>query len=140
MRPRYQNPPQSLRPIFSLRSALDRVGNDLLYLERPKTQDLRGFTGIIERDTAERAPVDASNYRMYQNASAYLQRKQRSLGDFAHRTTMLYSIQQPLRFEPYFRPMIWGGRRIARYLGKNLPTPDAYGESWEVSDHELHQS
>jgi mannose-6-phosphate isomerase len=53
---------------------------------------------------------------------------------------MLHSIQQPLRFEPYFRPMIWGSRKIARFLGKNLPASDAYGESWEVSDHALHQS
>ena len=49
-------------------------------------------------------------------------------------------LDQPLRFEPFFRPMIWGGRRIARFLGKNLPTLEAYGESWEVSDHVLHAS
>lgn len=49
-------------------------------------------------------------------------------------------LDHPLRFEPYFRPMIWGGRNLARYLGKNLPTSARYGESWEVSDHALHQS
>jgi len=49
-------------------------------------------------------------------------------------------ILQPLRFEPFLRPMIWGGRGITRYWGKNLPTPEPYGESWEVSDHALHQS
>jgi mannose-6-phosphate isomerase len=53
---------------------------------------------------------------------------------------MLYPIHQPLRFAPYFRSMPWGGRKIERYLGKNLPTPEPYGESWEVSDHPLHQS
>jgi mannose-6-phosphate isomerase len=53
---------------------------------------------------------------------------------------MVHPFEQPLRFEPFLRPMIWGGRNIARYLGKNLPTPEAYGESWEVSDHALHQS
>jgi mannose-6-phosphate isomerase len=53
---------------------------------------------------------------------------------------MLHPTGQPLRFEPYFRPMIWGGRKLARFLGKNLPTPMAYGESWEVSDHAVHQS
>jgi mannose-6-phosphate isomerase len=47
---------------------------------------------------------------------------------------------QPLRFEPFLRPMIWGGRALARYLGKNLSTPGPYGESWEVSDHPLHNS
>jgi mannose-6-phosphate isomerase len=36
--------------------------------------------------------------------------------------------------------MVWGGRKIARYLGKNLPTAEPYGESWEVSDHRLHHS
>ena len=53
---------------------------------------------------------------------------------------MLYPIQQPLRFTPFVRPMVWGGRKIARYLGKNLPTPGPHGESWEVSDHPVHQS
>ncbi len=36
--------------------------------------------------------------------------------------------------------MVWGGRKIAGFLGKNLPTQAPYGESWEVSDHPLHQS
>jgi mannose-6-phosphate isomerase len=53
---------------------------------------------------------------------------------------MLSTIHQPLRFEPFLRPMIWGGRRFARFLGKNLPTAEPYGESWEVSDHPLHAS
>jgi mannose-6-phosphate isomerase len=44
-----------------------------------------------------------------------------------------------LRFEPFLRPMVWGGRLLER-LGKRLPTPEAYGESWEVSDHQLAQS
>jgi mannose-6-phosphate isomerase class I len=30
--------------------------------------------------------------------------------------------------------MVWGGRVLER-LGKRLPTPEPYGESWEVSDH-----
>jgi mannose-6-phosphate isomerase len=47
---------------------------------------------------------------------------------------------QPLRFEPFLRPMIWGGRRLAQFLGKNLATPEPFGESWEVSDHSIHQS
>jgi mannose-6-phosphate isomerase len=48
-------------------------------------------------------------------------------------------LHQPLRFEPFLRPMPWGGRRIARFLGKNLPRQPV-GESWEVSDHPLHLS
>jgi mannose-6-phosphate isomerase len=46
----------------------------------------------------------------------------------------------PLRFEPYLRPMVWGGRDLQRRLGKDLPTGEPYGESWEVSDHSLHRS
>jgi mannose-6-phosphate isomerase len=36
--------------------------------------------------------------------------------------------------------MVWGGRRLGEVLGKPLPEPTAYGESWEVSDHPLHRS
>ncbi len=46
---------------------------------------------------------------------------------------------QPLRFVPYLRPMVWGGRRLEQ-LGKALPEDRPYGESWEVSDHPVHRS
>jgi mannose-6-phosphate isomerase len=46
----------------------------------------------------------------------------------------------PLRFEPFLRPMVWGGRTLAERLGKPLPTPEPHGESWDVSDHALHRS
>jgi mannose-6-phosphate isomerase len=36
--------------------------------------------------------------------------------------------------------MVWGGRRLGDVLGKPLPTADAYGESWEISDHPSHRS
>jgi mannose-6-phosphate isomerase len=45
----------------------------------------------------------------------------------------------PLRFEPFLRPMVWGGRRL-EWLGKRPPAGATYGESWEVSDHPLHRS
>jgi mannose-6-phosphate isomerase len=48
-------------------------------------------------------------------------------------------LDTPLRFVPFLRPMVWGGRRLAA-LGKRLPTSEPYGESWEVSDHALHRS
>jgi mannose-6-phosphate isomerase len=48
-------------------------------------------------------------------------------------------IDQPLRFHPWFRPAAWGGRALARFLGKNLPEGEI-GESWEVSDHPTHAS
>lgn len=46
----------------------------------------------------------------------------------------------PLVFEPIFKPKIWGGRNLARLLGKQLPTDEAYGESWECADLENGQS
>src|SRR5262245_25773942 len=49
-------------------------------------------------------------------------------------------LNHPLRFHPYLRQMVWGGRRLASVLGKNLPTAEPYGESWEVSDHAVHRS
>jgi mannose-6-phosphate isomerase len=48
--------------------------------------------------------------------------------------------EQPLHFDPYLRPMVWGGRRLAEMLGKSLPSDEPYGEAWEVSDHASHSS
>jgi mannose-6-phosphate isomerase len=45
----------------------------------------------------------------------------------------------PLRFVPHLRPMVWGGRKLA-HLDKQLPTAEAYGESWDLSDHASHAS
>jgi len=49
-------------------------------------------------------------------------------------------VDAPLRFEPYLRPMVWGGRQLGELLGKSLPTDNTYGESWEISDHPSHAS
>ena len=49
-------------------------------------------------------------------------------------------MDRPLRFRPYLRPMVWGGRRLATVLNKPLPSDEPYGESWEVSDHPVHRS
>ncbi len=49
-------------------------------------------------------------------------------------------LNAPLRFHPYLRPMVWGGRRLSEPLGKELPTTGPYGESWEISDHASHHS
>ncbi|MBX7168880.1 MAG: class I mannose-6-phosphate isomerase [Pirellulales bacterium] len=40
----------------------------------------------------------------------------------------------PLRFEPLLRRYLWGGRRLASELGKELPPGDDYAESWELCD------
>jgi mannose-6-phosphate isomerase len=50
------------------------------------------------------------------------------------------SMNSPIRFIPHLRPMVWGGRRLEKVLGKTLPTEGRYGESWEISDHPLHRS
>jgi mannose-6-phosphate isomerase len=47
---------------------------------------------------------------------------------------------EPLVFEPYLRPMIWGGRVFEHRLGKKLPTEGVFGESWELSAHPHHMS
>lgn len=47
---------------------------------------------------------------------------------------------EPLVFEPYLRPMVWGGRSLGGRLGKALPAPGTFGESWEVSAHPHHVS
>jgi mannose-6-phosphate isomerase len=50
------------------------------------------------------------------------------------------TVNSPLRFEPFLRPTVWGGRQLGSVLGKPLPTAETYGESWEVSDHASHAS
>lgn len=47
---------------------------------------------------------------------------------------------QPLVFEPYLRPMVWGHRRLGEQFGKTLPTAETFGESWEISAHPHHVS
>jgi mannose-6-phosphate isomerase len=49
-------------------------------------------------------------------------------------------VDRPLRFHPFLRPMVWGGRRLGDVLGKPLAPHTLYGESWEVSDHPVHRS
>ncbi len=39
----------------------------------------------------------------------------------------------PLKFYPQFKEKIWGGRRLEKVLGKNLPESTLIGESWEIS-------
>ncbi len=46
----------------------------------------------------------------------------------------------PLVFQPYFRPQVWGRRRLASILGKLLPDGERFGESWELSSHPHHIS
>src|SRR3989304_1162494 len=49
---------------------------------------------------------------------------------------MLY----PLRFHPFYKQYIWGGRRLETSLGKVLGSGNNYAESWEICDHGTDQS
>jgi mannose-6-phosphate isomerase len=50
------------------------------------------------------------------------------------------AVKTPLRFVPFLRPMVWGGRRLADYVDEPLPAAGPYGEAWLASDHPLHRS
>ena len=43
------------------------------------------------------------------------------------------SLREPLLFDTYLRPQIWGGDGLARHLGKQLPEYALIGEAWELS-------
>ena len=49
-------------------------------------------------------------------------------------------LTSPLTFEPIFLERIWGGRRLAKEFGKNLPPNICIGESWEIVDRPEAQS
>lgn len=44
----------------------------------------------------------------------------------------------PLAFEPWLRPQVWGGRKLAERLGRSLPITGSYGESWELCPLDPH--
>ena len=46
----------------------------------------------------------------------------------------------PLTFEPIFMERIWGGRKLAEFFRKDLPTNKRIGESWELVDRPEAQS
>jgi len=46
----------------------------------------------------------------------------------------------PLRVTPIYKTAIWGGRKIADFLNRNLPEGNHYAESWDVSSHPAGQS
>ncbi len=45
-----------------------------------------------------------------------------------------------LRFNPIYQERVWGGRRLASYLGRDLPALGSIGESWELVDRQEAQS
>ena len=46
----------------------------------------------------------------------------------------------PLRFEPIFKSMLWGGRRLPAFLNREPPHDDPVGEAWVLSDVDGHAS
>ncbi len=50
------------------------------------------------------------------------------------------TFDHPLTFKPLYKERIWGGRRIADELGRDLPQGAPVGESWEFVDREGDQS
>ncbi|MFW6138863.1 MAG: type I phosphomannose isomerase catalytic subunit [Spirochaetota bacterium] len=40
----------------------------------------------------------------------------------------------PLKFDPIYKPYIWGGTKLSR-LGKRINPGEIVAESWEISDH-----
>jgi mannose-6-phosphate isomerase len=46
----------------------------------------------------------------------------------------------PLRFEPIFKSMLWGGRRLPAFLNREPPHDDPIGEAWLISDVEGNSS
>ncbi|NDC53888.1 MAG: class I mannose-6-phosphate isomerase [Planctomycetia bacterium] len=43
-------------------------------------------------------------------------------------------MMHPLLLEPVYRRYLWGGRRFATELGRDLPPGDDFAESWELVD------
>jgi mannose-6-phosphate isomerase len=46
----------------------------------------------------------------------------------------------PLPLQPVYRRYLWGGRRFATSLGRQLPAGDDFAESWELVDRGADQS
>lgn len=46
----------------------------------------------------------------------------------------------PLVFDTYYRPQIWGGRGLKNSLGRELPDDGPYGEAWDLSAQKMHVS
>lgn len=40
----------------------------------------------------------------------------------------------PLKFKPIFKQRIWGGQKLRDYFGKDIPSGEKIGESWELAD------
>ena len=53
---------------------------------------------------------------------------------------MSVSLPQVLPLAPFYREMVWGGRRLEKLFGKNLPPKVSIGESFELSGYAQRES
>ena len=55
---------------------------------------------------------------------------------------MSKNIFYPLQFQPYYKPVMWGGGNLAKILNRELPddAADPIGEAWELCDRDDVQS
>ena len=49
-------------------------------------------------------------------------------------------LTNPLSFDSFYRPQVWGGRGLNTLLGRPLPDGRPYGEAWDLSPQPLHVS
>ena len=49
-------------------------------------------------------------------------------------------LDEPLKFDSFLRPQVWGGDALGRYLGKTVSGDVPIGEAWEVSGLPEHPS
>lgn len=40
----------------------------------------------------------------------------------------------PLKFKPIYKELIWGGNKLKKFFGKDIPQGKKIGESWELAD------
>ena len=50
------------------------------------------------------------------------------------------SLAEPVVFDCFLRPQVWGGNRLASFLNTSPPTDQPIGEAWVLSGHPLHVS
>ena len=69
-------------------------------------------------------------------AAPSAQIQQRNLSELLSSST----IRDPLVFDTFYRPQVWGGRGLSEQLHRSLPSDGPYGEAWELSPLSLHVS
>lgn len=61
-------------------------------------------------------------------------------GSGGRRAPLALRGMEAIRFTPLYMERVWGGRELARRLGRQLPGTQPIGEAWEIVDREEAQS